>query len=50
LHRARERFAELLLDETRLSLEGGGRQELEEELAELNLLKYCQDLLQRREG
>jgi RNA polymerase sigma-70 factor (ECF subfamily) len=48
LHRARERFAELLLEETRLSLEDAGRDQLEEELAELNLLKYCQDLLPRR--
>jgi RNA polymerase sigma-70 factor (ECF subfamily) len=50
LHRARERFADLLLEETRQSLEGAGGQQLEDELAELNLLKYCQAALQRRPG
>ncbi len=48
LHRARERFSELLLEETRQSLEGAGQDQLQEELAELNLLKYCQAALQRR--
>jgi RNA polymerase sigma-70 factor (ECF subfamily) len=48
LHRARERFADLLLEETRQSLEGAGPDALQEELAELNLLKYCQSALQRR--
>jgi RNA polymerase sigma-70 factor (ECF subfamily) len=50
LHRARERFADLLLEEARLSLEDAGHSDLEEELAELNLLKYCQSALQRRSG
>jgi RNA polymerase sigma factor (sigma-70 family) len=45
LHRARERFAELLLDEVRQSLGPTGRDYLEDELAELNLLKYCQSAL-----
>jgi RNA polymerase sigma-70 factor (ECF subfamily) len=48
LHRARERFAELLLDDIRQSLEGAPPERLAEELAELNLLKYCKDLLDRR--
>jgi RNA polymerase sigma-70 factor (ECF subfamily) len=48
LHRARERFAELLLDDVRQSLEGAPPEQVEEELAELNLLKYCQDALQKR--
>jgi RNA polymerase sigma-70 factor (ECF subfamily) len=48
LHRARERFADLLLDETRQSLGASDREHLEEELAELNFLKYCQTALQRR--
>jgi RNA polymerase sigma factor (sigma-70 family) len=50
LHRARERFAELLLEETRQSLEGAGREQLEDELAELNLLKYCRDALRKSSG
>jgi RNA polymerase sigma-70 factor (ECF subfamily) len=48
LHRARERFAELLLDEVRQSLGPSGRDYLEEELAELNLLKYCQSALTKQ--
>jgi RNA polymerase sigma-70 factor (ECF subfamily) len=47
LHRARERFAELLLEETRRSLEAAGHDELLEELAELNLLKYCHGALKQ---
>ena len=50
LHRARERFAELLLDEVCQSLEGASEEQVTEELAELNLLKYCQDVLDRRKG
>ena len=46
LHRARAKFAELLLDETRHSL-GGAAGRLEDELAELNLLKYCREALGR---
>jgi len=42
--RAREQFAELLMEETRRSL-GAAGERLEEELVELNLLKYCQDKL-----
>jgi RNA polymerase sigma-70 factor (ECF subfamily) len=51
LHRARERFADLLLEDVLHSLEEAGHCDLsavEEELAELNLLKYCQAALQRR--
>jgi RNA polymerase sigma-70 factor (ECF subfamily) len=47
LHRARERFAELLVEETRRSLEGADSDQLHEELADLNLLKYCQGALRR---
>jgi RNA polymerase sigma-70 factor (ECF subfamily) len=50
LHRARERFAELLLEETRQSLGEAEAGHLEEELAELNLLKYCQAVLKRGPG
>ncbi len=50
LHRARERFAELLLEDVQQSLEGAPLDQVEEELAELNLLKYCKDILDRRRG
>jgi RNA polymerase sigma factor (sigma-70 family) len=46
LHRAREKFAELLLHETRVSL-GTSCDKLQEELAELNLLKYCEAALKK---
>jgi RNA polymerase sigma-70 factor (ECF subfamily) len=48
LHRARERFTDLLLEEVRQSLGPSARNALEEELAELNLLQYCQGALARR--
>jgi RNA polymerase sigma factor (sigma-70 family) len=48
LHRARERFAELLLEETALSLGPAAAGRLEEELADLNLLRYCRPVLDRR--
>jgi RNA polymerase sigma-70 factor (ECF subfamily) len=50
LERARDKFADLLLEDVRHSLEGAGADAVEEELAELNLLKYCRDALQRRPG
>jgi RNA polymerase sigma-70 factor (ECF subfamily) len=50
LHRARDRFAELLLEDVQQSLEGAPLVQVEEELAELNLLKYCKDVLVRRRG
>ena len=50
LHRARERFAELLLDDIRESLEDAPAERVAEELAELNLLKYCKDALAKRQG
>ena len=50
LHRVRERFAELLLEEVRRSLGPSGRDYLADELAELNLLKYCQSALDRQEN
>lgn len=49
LHRAREQFAEFLLEETRRSL-GAAGSHLEEELADLNLLKYCQDKLKGKDS
>lgn len=43
LHRAREKFTALLIDEVRQSLgEAADDVRVEEELAELNLLRYCQ--------
>jgi len=47
LHRAREQFADLLLDEVARSLETPTPEQVEEELAELNLLTYCQPALDR---
>jgi len=45
LRRARERFAQLLLDELAGSLEKPTRERLEEELIDLHLLNYCQQAL-----
>jgi RNA polymerase sigma factor (sigma-70 family) len=50
LHRAREAFAELLLDEVIESLADGSLDEAEEELIELDLLEYCRPALDRRRG
>jgi RNA polymerase sigma-70 factor (ECF subfamily) len=48
LHRARERFADLLLDEVAHSLESPTPEALAEELGELGLLDYCRPALGRR--
>lgn len=48
LHRARERFASLLLDQVAQSLDDPGREALEEELIELQLLEYCRPALASR--
>ena len=48
LHRAREKFADLLLDEVTHSLGNPTAEQLEEELAELGLLDYCRPALGRR--
>ena len=50
LHRARDAFAELLLDEVMQSLAHGSLEEAEEELIELDLLEYCRPALDRRRG
>jgi RNA polymerase sigma-70 factor (ECF subfamily) len=47
LHRARERFADLLLDEVARSLESTSRAELRQELIDLDLLGYCGPALDR---
>jgi RNA polymerase sigma-70 factor (ECF subfamily) len=48
LHRARQRFADLLLEEIEQSLETSDPQCLEDELIALGLLDYCRSALQRR--
>jgi RNA polymerase sigma-70 factor (ECF subfamily) len=47
LHRAREQFAHLLLEELAHSLADPTRERLGEELADLRLLAYCQEALDR---
>jgi RNA polymerase sigma factor (sigma-70 family) len=47
LHRARETFADLLLDEVTQSLADGTLDEAEQELIELDLLEYCRPALER---
>jgi RNA polymerase sigma factor (sigma-70 family) len=47
LQRAREKFAELLLDEVARSIGSSRREEIEAELGELNLLTYCQPAVER---
>jgi RNA polymerase sigma-70 factor (ECF subfamily) len=47
LHRAREKFADLLVDEVAHSLENPTAEQLEEELVELGLLDYCRPALDR---
>jgi RNA polymerase sigma factor (sigma-70 family) len=47
LHRAREKFADLLLDEVTQSLDRPTAEQLEQELVELGLLDYCRPALQR---
>jgi RNA polymerase sigma-70 factor (ECF subfamily) len=48
LHRAREKFAALLLDEVIHSLENPTTEQVDEELVELGLLDYCRPVLERR--
>jgi len=50
IHRARDAFADVLLDDVAHSLEGQSLDEIEEELIELNLLEYCKPALDRRRG
>jgi RNA polymerase sigma-70 factor (ECF subfamily) len=48
LHRARKRYAELLVEEVARSLETAGPEEVEQELIELGLLDYCRSALRGR--
>jgi DNA-directed RNA polymerase specialized sigma24 family protein len=50
LHRARERFAKLLLEEVSNSLESLLREELEQELVDVGLLEYCRPALEACSG
>lgn len=50
LKRAREQFADLLLEELAQSMDNPTRQRMEEELADLRLLTYCQDAVARWGG
>jgi RNA polymerase sigma-70 factor (ECF subfamily) len=50
LHRAREAFAGLLLEEVARSLEDRAPQAVEQELADLGLLEYCRPALARSGG
>jgi RNA polymerase sigma-70 factor (ECF subfamily) len=48
LHRAREKFAEYLLDEVTQALESPTPEGIEQELVELGLLDYCRPALERQ--
>jgi RNA polymerase sigma-70 factor (ECF subfamily) len=48
LHRARESYADLLVEEVVQSLETTDMDELQQELVDLELLGYCQTALERR--
>lgn len=50
LERARDRFADLLLDEIAQALSDPDADQLEEELIDLNLLEHCRPALERRRG
>ncbi|HEV3255750.1 MAG TPA: hypothetical protein VG013_02605, partial [Gemmataceae bacterium] len=50
LHRAREKFADLLLEEVARSLQSQDAERLEEELIDLGLLSYCRSALERHAG
>lgn len=48
LQRARDKFADCLVEEVAQSLEGPNPEELEQELGELGFLTYCKRALERR--
>jgi RNA polymerase sigma factor (sigma-70 family) len=50
LHRARERFADLLLDDVAYSLQSTDTETIARELIELGLLDYCKPALIRRQS
>jgi RNA polymerase sigma-70 factor (ECF subfamily) len=49
LQRAREKYADLLIEEVAVSLEQPSPEMLERELQELNLMPYCRQALRRRQ-
>ena len=49
LHRARERFADLLVEEVAQTLGDPTDERLEEELIDLELYEYCRVALRRRD-
>jgi RNA polymerase sigma-70 factor (ECF subfamily) len=50
LHRARQKFADLLLEEVAHSLDKPTTEQLEKELMELGLFEYCRPALERQAG
>ena len=48
LHRARDTFADLLVQEVEQSLDSSSAERIAEELGELDLLSYCRPALERR--
>jgi RNA polymerase sigma-70 factor (ECF subfamily) len=48
LHRAREKFADLVLDEVLHSLQSPTAEQVEQELEELGLIDYCRPALERK--
>jgi hypothetical protein len=48
LQRAQAKFADLLVEEVATSLESATEEELQSELRELELLRYCRSALERR--
>lgn len=50
LHRAREKFTDLLLNEVVHTLDNPSLEEIEQELIDLGLLSYCRSALDRRRG
>ncbi|MEX2171970.1 MAG: sigma-70 family RNA polymerase sigma factor [Pirellulales bacterium] len=50
LHRSRDMFADMLLEEVRQSLANGDVDEIEQELIDLDLLQYCRPALDKLRG
>jgi hypothetical protein len=50
LQRSRRKYVDYLLTEVRASLHNPSRDELEQELSDLNLLHYCRPFLKRRDA
>lgn len=48
LHRAREAFAELLLEEVVHTLPGASREQVQDELIDLNLYEYCRPVFEKQ--